>query len=266
MACRPTMRIAMILKSLELLLLEAGTVALAAAGNNLPSGPSTPVGQDEFDLIRCPNYTTRHTTTTLAQQHTHSLALMRSLFLSIAIVLAAILVAPPCHVLAASLNDKCFAQFASPQCGASGKACAMLCGMCVDAGTFMLQLDPHSVCNNATPSLTDAQVYNIAVGAIMNISALHGYRFMDDPGDVEEHATDSLLHLITYMPVRDVLVLFGDPLHTIFYLLDHIRYAYLARRSSVFASKVVDTHTHTHSHSHTHSLSLSLSLTIHTGK
>jgi hypothetical protein len=138
---------------------------------------------------------------------------------------------------ASGMSPACFAEFSKQPstCGAGSNGCAMLCEICARP-EFLLAISDGSACNSQ--NWTDDNLASFLADTLTNVSALQGYRWMDDSGDVEEDAREGLAHLLRFMPRRDILALFSEPHHLLEFFFDHVRYALLARRTFSFAQHV----------------------------
>ena len=70
------------------------------------------------------------------------------------------------------------------------------------------------------------------------MSALQGYTWLDDAGDVEEGAAECFQYILRHMPRRDLIVLMASPFEMCEFYFQHIRYALLARRSFAFSRNI----------------------------
>lgn len=129
-------------------------------------------------------------------------------------------------------NARCYDYFNGQlKCGASPNACFVLCGICTQPMLSMAVPQGSSLsCNDITASSDDV-IFSAATEAFFNMSALHGYAWLDDPGDVESNASACFKYFLQHMPRRDLVLLMTDTAHFTEFLFDHIRYALLAWRS-----------------------------------
>ena len=80
-----------------------------------------------------------------------------------------------------------------------------------------------------SPSASADEVVGNATAALMNVSALQGWTWLDDAGDVEENATQAVAALLGGMPRRDLQLLASDTSLFADFLLEHTRYALRSR-------------------------------------
>lgn len=92
-----------------------------------------------------------------------------------------------------------------------------------DAGLSFCAAFPAGV-----PASADAVVAG-ATDAVLNMSSLHGWHWLDDAGDVEENATAAVAALLAGMPRRDMQLFATDTLLWVDFLLEHVRYALRSR-------------------------------------
>ena len=113
--------------------------------------------------------------------------------------------------------------------------CFLRCVVC-DAPFFLAwQLgaggDAAGFCADpASPAFATAdEIVSNASAAVLNSSALHGWTWLDDEGDVEANATQSVAVLVGGLPRRDMLLLASDSALFVDFLLEHVRYALRSR-------------------------------------
>ena len=93
---------------------------------------------------------------------------------------------------------------------------ASLAALCGQAGSPLPPPPPH------------AALVSTLVAALLNTSQIQGVYFLDEPGGLEENATEALTYLLDTMPRRDWLQLFAAPLSFSDFLVEHVRYALYA--------------------------------------
>ena len=87
----------------------------------------------------------------------------------------------------------------------------------------------------AGPPASADEVVGNATAALLNVSALQGWTWLDDAGDVEENVTQAVAALLAGMPRRDLQLLASDTSLFVDFLLEHTRYALRTRAwSSAF--------------------------------
>eukprot|EP00698_Gefionella_okellyi_P005099 TRINITY_DN14681_c0_g1_i1.p1 TRINITY_DN14681_c0_g1~~TRINITY_DN14681_c0_g1_i1.p1 ORF type:complete len:413 (-),score=53.46 TRINITY_DN14681_c0_g1_i1:58-1296(-) len=133
-----------------------------------------------------------------------------------------------------------FGEFKAPvSCsGGNPNLCLLLCGIC-STPELRFGLAPQErqkYCNGPAPA--DAVTIQLATNALLNVSALHGYFWLDDPGGIETNATECFSYLLTHMPRRDLMLLFSTPFVVLDILIEHIRYALLTRAQFPWARAV----------------------------
>lgn len=119
--------------------------------------------------------------------------------------------------------------------GAAADDCFTQCGYCStpdlyafqapDAWAAMCQVPPPTP--GATLSPHDV-IIDTVVDAILNVSQLQGYFFVDEPGGLEENATEAIAYLLDTMPRRDWIQLYSRPFEFMDFLIEHVRYALYA--------------------------------------
>ena len=117
----------------------------------------------------------------------------------------------PCYKCPNSLNDN---------------SCFLLCSICnTPSFNFVFDsIDYNKYCSNYY-SLPSATSYAISTNVLANISTtLYGFYF-NNPQEV--NSTICLNHLLSYMPRRDIILLFTDTANFIPFLMNTIRYAIL---------------------------------------
>lgn len=102
--------------------------------------------------------------------------------------------------------------------------CYAWCTVCSDDDFLAWQFGAALGACALSPAGGDAAVA-LVTDAVMNTTALHGNYFLDDPGDVEENATQALSLLLGGMARRDLLLLASDTQLVIDFLVEHVRYA-----------------------------------------
>jgi hypothetical protein len=103
--------------------------------------------------------------------------------------------------------------------------CYLLCVVCGKPEFIAWQLDAPAICAAAADPGSGDAIVAAATDAVMNFSALHGQFFLDDPGDIEENATQAVSLLLGGMARRDLLLLASDTALFVDFLLEHVRYA-----------------------------------------
>jgi hypothetical protein len=104
--------------------------------------------------------------------------------------------------------------------------CFLLCGLCTTPELAM-GLDPSVAAQYCSggPTPDNATVVQLATSAFMNASAAQGYFWLDDAGDVEANATACVSYLFSFMPRRDMQLLFAQPFEMMDFVVEHVRYA-----------------------------------------
>ena len=110
-----------------------------------------------------------------------------------------------------------------------GDTCFMLCGYCnaADLNFWYPPAELSALCANVNGA-DRATVVSTLVAGIQNATQIQGYFFVDEPGGLEENATEALTYLVNGMPRRDLIQLFANPLDWSDFLIEHVRFALYA--------------------------------------
>lgn len=139
---------------------------------------------------------------------------------------------------AAALTEECMQYLSGTQsCGLSNNACFFICHMCTDP-ILRAVAPPGNISCEPFHADRDATVFHGAAAVYLNVSFMQGFSWLDDAGDVEANASACLEYLLAHMPRRDILLLSSNVFHTLDFLLEHIRFALLARHTFPFARDV----------------------------
>jgi len=141
----------------------------------------------------------------------------------------AVAVDPSCYALVGA-ESMATAKDAPVTCPASADkdSCFMLCGLCTTPDLRMaMSSDVAGVyCNGGAVPDADT-VAALASGVVTNVSVIHGYFWLDGGGS-ESNATECVTKLLRYMPRRDMILLFNQPVDFIDFIVEHVRYAILS--------------------------------------
>ena len=81
--------------------------------------------------------------------------------------------------------------------------------------------DAQPLCGTADP----APPGPLVAQALYNIGEMQGHWWLDDAGDIEYNATACLTHLVSFLPKRDTMALFGSPWQSLEFLMETVRLA-----------------------------------------
>lgn len=146
----------------------------------------------------------------------------------------------------AAINQSCYdilqtkGGFGDQTCDASisPEHCFLLCGLC-SAGDISVVADPVDFAKACQQKMQDTEtLLKFAVQTISTALQVQGHFWLDDLGAAEANASLCLDHLFRYMPRRDLLVFFSSPYATLDFLVEHIRFALLARATHKWAEAV----------------------------
>jgi Transglutaminase-like superfamily len=140
-------------------------------------------------------------------------------------------------VLSWSINLNCYTSLTSKSnfegglnCSAlSTQKCLLLCGVCTTPEFAYFSSNFDSYCGGSSPT-TDEGVVDFAADALLAVNQLLGNYFLDDAGDIEMNATQALKALLRHMPIKDLMVLFAEPISTLDFLIENIRLSLLTRQ------------------------------------